>query len=186
MTAPWRAWLLAFSLGLNAVLAGAYVYGQIADRHSHAKDTDEDLIAALQLSDQQRQAWDTIMRDQDREMLRMKAASLQRVDRLESLMTREDVSPGDLQGFLETMKQSAGDYTATVLESFLNQREILDPAQEQQLKATFKLRLARMREWNSRRFLEFRQNVIARYGESFVQDALADLPAIPPVDGGQP
>ncbi len=172
--------LLAFSIGLNLILAGAWVMNKLSDdtktseRESKKTRLTEISPDLLNLTEPQRRQWEQARLDQVRETLRMRQRSLTRLDKLNQVLTSDETTTEGLHRFTAEMNEGSSNYASRILETYLRQREILNPDQELRLRAEMQKRLAEMRQFNQKRFDDLLQQTKNQYGDEFIRQALAN------------
>lgn len=178
MKGQWRTWVLAFSLGLNAVLISALLIADVRFKNSLVRKPPKEMgvsAAGLHLTPDQQQQWDAFDRERDREILRVHAATVKRMEHLAELLSQGRISRQDVDKVLQEMRQGTLHSSAGMLEHYLKQQSILDEQQNALLSQRYQERVTRMQKWANERYENIRQRFEDLYGEGFILEALQDV-----------
>jgi hypothetical protein len=163
-------WLLAFSLGLNAVLVGGWLAARAWDetdrggKHRHGEDWMEVDMDRLTLTGDQRRQWTQIERRHALEEFRQHEKAAQRFDRLGALLLSDDLSTPTLQATLREMSGGMEGFILRRVGELRSKREILTPRQLEMLRGILQERIEQMRQDMRQKLDKQRSRLLGEYG----------------------
>ncbi len=184
----WQAWLLAFSLGLNAVLIGmalrpAPVEATAQPRHEGGPrggdfnwlDPEDPELA---LNADQKQRLEEIRRRMEGEDLLLRKQTVERMESLGRVLVSDQLDSREIEPLLLEMSSGSENFMLRVVRSLREQRAVLDAEQNRLMTKRLAERFEQMVHSSQRRLERSSNRLAERYGQEYV-DQLLESDAAP-------